>query len=152
MGYSISRESWSRGFRGWGDLALEGAKGVRFQQNADYTYTETAADMFLNWVYRRNTDVYSNLSQSPCAKPAFTTMSWRTLHDQDAWDGFRNITDFNDGFVSLTPVYDFDCENSSQYPSCENPRERLSGNARYWWMEQKMQLIFDAHPQWIIQE
>ncbi len=152
MGYSGRLQRWTRGFRGWGDLALEGAKGVRFQQNADYTYTETTADMFLNWVYRRNTDVYSNLSQDRCAVPAFTTRSWRTLHDQDAWDGFRNITDFNDGFVSITPVYDFDCENPSQYPSCENPRERLSGNARYWWMEQKMQLIFDAHPQWTIQE
>jgi len=41
---------FQRGGRGWGS----GSGFSVFQQNPDNTPIETAADLFLNWVYRRN--------------------------------------------------------------------------------------------------
>jgi hypothetical protein len=99
----IRYNEWSRGLAGWGTYSQEGQANLTlFQQNPDNIDIEAAADMFLNWVYRRNTDLPP--SGDPCTYvPTDTT-----------WQGFQNI-DFNG-----------------------NPDLQLSGNVRYWWMDQVM--------------
>jgi hypothetical protein len=81
---------------------------TRFQQNPTHEgqpgALETGADMFLNWVYRRTTDLAP--AGDPCNYPL-----------TGEWEGFQNIT------VN------------------EEPDLQLSGNVRYWWMDQEMQQI-----------
>lgn len=71
---------WVRGERGWGS----GPGFSDFQQNpqsdpgkTDGEIFEAAADMFLNWVYRRNSDTIPN---DPCTDPLTGT-----------WEGFKNV-------------------------------------------------------------
>ena len=119
--------TWLRGQRGWGTATLvDDAQSIsQFQQNPMNSDVETAADMFLNWVYRRtsdvaptgipdnfvpNGDVATQLDQlSPaCSYPA-----------AGVWQGFRNITKTN------------------------SPDDTLPGNRRYWWMEGTLASIFE---------
>ncbi len=50
MGYVSPSNPWARGSRGWGT----GPGFSLFQQSTENIPLEAAADMFLNWVYRRN--------------------------------------------------------------------------------------------------
>ncbi len=167
MGTVPGRTDWARGARGWGDVSSPNTFGNTFQQNVteiiDGTgaveesgeVDEAAADMFLNWVYRRITDRWSNPSIDGlrCALPSFpegywnpTEISvdnaWRQLDSQ--WQGFRNIApDYMNSFNYGTTIYDFDLDLNPDIT-----RGGLSGNARYWWMENTMKIIFELHPNW----
>jgi hypothetical protein len=92
-------EHWTRGRRGWGSTANE-KEFSDFQQNfvdsigiADESkdVDEAAADMFLNWVYRRLTYGPANWADE-CAGP--------TPVANEPWLGFKNIT--GDGSVDST--------------------------------------------------
>ena len=84
---------------------------------------EAAADMFLNWVYRRVTYgapdwVINGNPQSVCEGPL-----------EGTWEGFRNIKD----------------DNGDRLPELDN---RLPGNTRYLWMDNLMNIVFDDNPNW----
>jgi hypothetical protein len=80
---------WERGGRGWG---TSGTEVTLFQQNPENSFNETAADMSLNWVYRRLVDgTDTTLITDPCQGP--TTPPANT--------GFQNIDDDGDTDNSL---------------------------------------------------
>ncbi|KXK35136.1 MAG: hypothetical protein UZ06_CHB003000713, partial [Chlorobi bacterium OLB6] len=123
MGWSVD---WQRGQRGWGStspISNTEQEVSRFQQNPidQESRIESMADMFLNWVYRRTSD----LAPTGLA-PDFDPTTHDTPAPSDAcsyfptgqWEGFANT--LRDG----------------------NPDSRLPGNARYWWMEGTMSFIF----------
>lgn len=120
---------WKRGSRGWGTHGSS-----IFQQNileivdssvsppntTDETLEvgEAAADMFLNWVYRRLTD-------GPIQPDGPNEDKRCSTHNEiGIWSGFRNIK--ADGTFDST----------------------LPGNARYWWMEEQLGLIFSEQGTW----
>lgn len=85
--------TWIRGTRGWGSAQpTSDANLTDFQQHyvpplpVNYTEAldvirrETAADMFLNWVYRRTDTLGSTFSVAPGTWQGFLNMSW---HPQD---------------------------------------------------------------------
>jgi hypothetical protein len=119
---------WTRGTRGWGSTANE-KEFSDFQQNfvdsigiADESkdVDEAAADMFLNWVYRRLTDIINSPPNwaNACAGPIPVA--------NEPWSGFKNIMGNKD--IAGNNIVD--------------PTQ--SGNVRYWWMEQVMRLIFQT--------
>jgi hypothetical protein len=72
--------NWKRGVRGWGS----GPGFSDFQQNpleepglTNVEVYEAAADMFLNWVYRRNSNTVPG---DPCSDPL-----------TGPWEGFKNV-------------------------------------------------------------
>lgn len=71
---------WERGRRGWGSGPGQSTFQQHFVEDPGKTQneiTEAAADMFLNWVYRRNTGPAP--TGAPCSMPATGT-----------WEGFLN--------------------------------------------------------------
>jgi len=126
MGVS-SGASWARGQRGWGSSDPDTGSGQeisQFQQNPydQMSDVEAAADMFLNWVYRRTTDaaptgITSNFDPLTADSPA--PQAACNYPDSGTWIGFRNIDRF--GMLQAT----------------EKP-----GNVRYWWMEGTLERIF----------
>jgi hypothetical protein len=143
--------SWTRGERGWGSgPAKRQATGdspliTQFQQNpllSDFQNTvgslnyepdiqlaknnrvfEAAADMFLNWVYRRRGGIPD---ANPCDDPV-----------PGDWRGFRN-TDWRDD-PDTVGVF----ENVSTSATEGSEEEFRSGSKRYEWMYDEMNLIFD---------
>jgi hypothetical protein len=109
---------WKRGGRGWGthgsSIFQQSLLNVIYPLDQSIELGEAAADMFLNWVYRRQTDPMGAASGDKCTN--------RT--GIGTWLGFRNIN--TDGTLD----------------------DRLPGNARYWWMEEKMGLIFGQQANW----
>jgi hypothetical protein len=115
---------WRRGQRGWGSTApdrVDGQEISQFQQNPydQRSHIETAADMFLNWVYRRTSDA------APTGIPVgFVPSDGTAPPDACAyplsgnWVGFRNIN--RDGLQDAS----------------------APGNVRYWWMEGTLGVIF----------
>ena len=128
LGYFF--DGWTRGSRGWGTIAKplsptgqpEGQQEL-FQINPSNDPSEAAADMFLNWVYRRNTYgapdwfVPEN-PQSRCNGPS----------DIGQWQGFRNIDQLG------------------------NLDTSLPGNTRYLWMDNFMGMIVNDNPNWTSEE
>ena len=122
----VSGGVWLRGQRGWGSTQPDSGDGQeisQFQQNPyDQTnHVEAAADMFLNWVYRRTTDaaptnIPTNFDPISDAAPAPADACNYAL--QSSWEGFRNIN--RDG----------------------TDDGRRPGNVRYWWIEGMLNVIF----------
>ncbi len=113
-------DGWTRGLNGWGTY---GNGITNFQQNPEDTPYEAAADMFLNWVYRR-TSLGSAIPNGNLPGEACTNNvaigDGNTPPGSATWEGFRNIT--------TTGGYDSD----------------LPGNRRYWWMEREMNDVITA--------
>jgi len=125
-------DTWDRGTRGWGSgpASTYNSCGVAqtrvltdFQQHSppyDATVNpqdETAADMFLNWVYRvADPEV---LTTNPNASTGFKNISWNPA------DKVPN---------SATTCDSVGCADSG------NP-----GEARFNWMQDKLTAIFSAH-------
>lgn len=87
-----TNDGWQRGVRGWG--SAPNSIFTKYQQhppgqfpddNLDTQVHEAAADMFLNWVYRKTSDSSSTL---------YTEVP-------GTWEGFRNI----DGQGQNDPTY-----------------------------------------------
>jgi hypothetical protein len=117
--------TWERGQRGWGSTDPDSGNGQeisQFQQNP-YNQTdgvEAAADMFLNWVYRRTSDAAPTnipLEFNPLGRdgPPVAACNYAI---SGSWLGFRNIN--RDG----------------------SDDTRRPGNVRYWWIEGTLQVIF----------
>ncbi|MDX2074832.1 MAG: hypothetical protein SFZ02_00250 [bacterium] len=172
-------DSWTRGARGWGDVVepnvLPSEPGMKFQQHPlfeDFKGTdevdEATADMFLNWVYRRITDKWSNpINDSACGVPSFNSSdwspspetpetspdrAWEILEARLDWEGFRNIApDWDNGAYNYdVTIYDFDRDFNTPGEPVLVDRASLSGNARYWWMDNVMRAIFslDMNSSW----
>ncbi len=119
---------WNRGQRGWGTASQNPSpppvqRLSQFQQNPEDSPVEAAADMFLNWVYRRTSD----------AAPTGIPIPFDPLNNDNpapslacsypntgSWVGFANI--INDGTI--------DTSNAK------------TGNVRYWWMEGTLDRVF----------
>ena len=94
----IFEDDWQRGSRGWGTVVLTLPSAVSFQQNpknfddsdevltpiqqqeAQAEIDETAADMFLNWVYRENgIGGFENIDRNgdvDSTEPGTTRLTW----------------------------------------------------------------------------
>lgn len=123
--FGNSGEGWIRGQNGWGDSALNAsgtAQISQFQQNPAAEDYETAADTFLNWVYRRTSDstaISLNLDDA-CI-----------ISDTGKWLGFQNINKQNE-----SEIYQ-DSQGSNH-----NAR---SGNRRYVWMHIIIEGVFNGN-------
>lgn len=123
--FGNSGEGWIRGQNGWGDSALNAsgtAQISQFQQNPAAEDYETAADTFLNWVYRRTSDstaISLNLDDA-CI-----------ISDTGKWLGFQNINKQNE------PEIYQDSQGSNH-----NAR---SGNRRYVWMHIIIEGVFNGN-------
>ncbi|MDX2075517.1 MAG: WD40 repeat domain-containing protein [bacterium] len=170
FGISFGTNDWARGGRGWGDVSFPNTFGNTFQQNATETkdpdglkdesseVDEAAADMFLNWVYRRITDRWSNPSIDglQCERPSYPEEHWDNFTVDDAWrqldeqwQGFRNIAP-EANIISGSITWDYNAtrfDDDTDLPN-QGGRAHLSGNARYWWMEKTMLAIFSLHTNW----
>jgi len=123
--FGVRGNGFARGLRGWGTPAAvpcspgDSCQQTYFQINPtdDPTYIrgETAADMFLNWVYRRIKD--GPVNWTSCALD--NTQVDDEPQEIGDWQGFRNI--------DAVGVFD----------------TTLPGNARYEWMENFMITVFD---------
>lgn len=124
MGTSFNAP-WTRGQRGWGSVdptADNGQSISLYQQNPSDQPVEAAADMFLNWVYRRTTDTApTNISADPLS--GITPQDTCNYAQTGNWMGFQNID--RTGASDTTKP----------------------GNTRYWWMESVMTIIFNQQ-QW----
>jgi len=128
MGTSAGNTPWLRGQRGWGSaipLGDDQQSISQFQQNPANSDIEAAADMFLNWVYRRTSDAApSNLPSdfvpnAPSLAVQVTQLADAcTYPSTGAWEGFQNIN------------------------RTGNPDPTLPGNRRYWWIEGTLSTIF----------
>jgi hypothetical protein len=108
-----------------------------YQQNARFDFRaktndeiyEAAADMFLNWVYRSNTDAnypppaFTNACPSPLPTPN-PTLTWNGFQNRE-WRG-----------------------QISNSPTVGNLDTGLSGNVRYYWMHSTVLQIFAARQNW----
>lgn len=127
MGVS-SGTSWNRGQRGWGTASVNpvpppNQRLSQFQQNPEDTPIEAAADMFLNWVYRRTTDVAPTgipVPFDPLANDDPAPIAACNYPNTGNWAGFANILD-----TGAT-----DTSNAK------------AGNVRYWWIEGTLDRIF----------
>jgi hypothetical protein len=127
-----SGQTWARGVRGWGSAEQNASGGqniTKYQQNPANTPVEAAADMFLNWVYRRFQDAAPTGIASPFDPLVNDDPAPASACNYEAdgdWEGFRNIG--GDGNPEPTNPQ-----------SGNNPK---SGNVRYWWMEGTLGVIF----------
>lgn len=117
---------WGRGRRGWEStpVTYPNPTPTTFQQHPE-SYTsdedregEAAADMFLNWVYRRTSDntIPTGGANGACYPPgssSWTSAEWNALAPGN-WEGFQNVNEYG------------------------QPDYRLPGNRRFWWMEEQM--------------
>lgn len=95
MGITES-SSWSRGERGWGSgpdnvLTPFQQDPLEFFGTTDTTaqVDETAADMFLNWVYRKFTDTFGVFyTTAPGTWQGFLNVSWRNNSSATTDDNF----------------------------------------------------------------
>lgn len=116
---TVAGETWARGQRGWGTASVNpnpppNQRLSQFQQNPAETDVETAADMFLNWVYRRTTDTAPSnipIPFDPLTFDAPAPIDACNYAQNGAWQGFKNIRE--DGSTDT----------------------RKPGNVRYWWIE-----------------
>lgn len=158
MGVKLN-DPWVRGRRGWGSYSPDYATLSTFQRNPgdiglpttdpdptddvslaqlqeNHRLSETAADMFLNWVYRRTS---SNHIPAPTTSIPDNNPDHACDHDNvpgdgrnndltpggPTWEGFLNIKGRNsDGSYIFDP--------------------QLPGNRRFWWMEREMSEIIDV--------
>jgi hypothetical protein len=120
-------DGWARGPRGWGSSDSRGdftdfqqhpqALIEEFEEDDLTVMDETAADMFLNWVYRTVTNT------------EFDYQYRTTTSIPESWNGFANINasgQFDTGSDNVNPV-------EALYP----------GDARFEWMNVVMNRIFE---------
>lgn len=121
----IGGGEWRRGVRGWGTSVASGvftdfqqhpqALIEEYEEDDSIIIDEAAADMFLNWVYRKVTDPL----------PEYRT----TTQVPEPWVGFANIDingDFDRGLNSMEIMVN-----------------TYSGDARMEWMDIVMSRIFE---------
>ncbi|MBP6298150.1 MAG: hypothetical protein KA401_02295, partial [Anaerolineae bacterium] len=140
MGYVSPSNPWARGSRGWGT----GPGFSLFQQSTENIPLEAAADMFLNWVYRRNspsgTPLVSGIDPTiPTAPPPPASQQIKpnpplngcipigsqTSPLPQPWNGFRNMN-------WITGAFDWG----------------MPGDVRHAYMLQRISQIYLANPEW----
>lgn len=130
---------WARGERGWGsgpDTSITQFQQhppdfPLFQNDDDVTQIdETAADMFLNWVYRINS-TQAQISHDTIPYSYFEEVQEISPETPGMWLGFLNSSWFQNSANSLQ---DCSVDDSICY---------FSGNARFVWMEIVMRAIKD---------
>jgi hypothetical protein len=126
----FGNQGWQRGARGWGS----GPYPSDFQKSPENTAFETAADMFLNWVYRRlsptgatpNIQVNTNGAAASAGPGCIPLSQQGGTFPTQSWNGFLNIN----WTVPTTPVNDWG----------------LPGDVRQAYMNQRMPQLFQ--PGW----
>lgn len=95
-----------------------------FQQNSQKDVAETAADMFLNWVYRRISAGTTFASENEACNAPIGDPTAPT------WEGFQNIDRIGNLLVLGTSP------------------ERNPGNMRFWWLDAVMQTLASENSNW----
>ncbi len=129
LGYVPFTGLWSRGERGWGSGPRRKPDGSallsNFQQNSDNNYTEAAADMFLNYVYRSNQA--GGRGDVACTNPV-------------AWNGPAFL---NQSWLDMNGI-----PTTSNTPTSGTPDPRLPGHLRQKRTHTWIRNIFNQHLNW----